>query len=80
MDGTDVFSQVRRHFVLTSPTASLAMLPLFCYGMEEVVGSNPIGSTSVMSRDIVDTCLATSFHFPGCLSRGWGPGLTPRGW
>ena len=31
-------------------------------------GSNPAGGTNVMSRDRLDTCLATSLHFQAC---GW---------
>ena len=37
------------------------------HGMEEVRGSNPLSSTHVMSRDIVDRCVETSLHFDlGC--------------
>jgi hypothetical protein len=41
----------------------------------EVIGSIPIAPTTVMSHDIVDTCLTTSLT-----TLGFGPDLVPSGW
>ena len=39
----------------------MAQLVARLHGMQKVRGSNPLSSTSVMSQDIANSCLASSF-------------------